>query len=161
MSKSHVPATPANEQEDASLPINNPIRASGSSAVTELYLPGIFHFSGAEPQEVVTDEDDLVDASELIERLMRGMSHRLHELERVDTGNLAPVLAEMLAPLVAELISMHAALKVGMTVAEWTANFLRTAEISCAFGEIHEVACDYLDSVGVAWTDNLDDGPAW
>ena len=72
MSKSHVPATPAIDQEDASLPINNPIRASGSSAVTALYLPGISHFSGAEPQEVVTDEDDLVDASELIRAVDAG-----------------------------------------------------------------------------------------
>lgn len=152
MSKSKVRATPAIKQEGASLPINNPISASARSFITELHLPGISHFAGTEPQDVVTEEDDLVDPAALIERLMRTLNHRLDEVVPVATEGLAAVLVAAIQPLVVELMAMHAALRVGMKVEEWTANFLRTAEISCEPGQLDELLCEYMDSVGVAWT---------
>lgn len=155
MSTLQVPATPAHGPEQTRQ-IDNPIFVPAHSETTD---PRIFQIAGSDPHGVVTDEEDLVDPSALIERLMCRLSHLLAEVEPVATEGLAAVLVEALQPLIAELMAVHGALRVGMKVEEWTVNFLRTAEISCEIGQIQELLSEYMDSVGVAWTDESNAEP--
>lgn len=149
MNTPQVSVTAANGREQTQ-PNDREISVPERAGTTD---PRICQFAGPDPHSLVTDEKDLVEPAALIEQLMRRLSDLLSDVEPVATEGLAAVLVLELQPLVAELMAMHAALRVGMKVEAWTANYLRTAEISCEIGQIHELLSEYMDSVGVAWSD--------